>query len=905
MNRISQKRNFSTQSVDTVVSLLKTDSETGLPEKQVTKRRELYGKNILEENKQAGFYGKLIKQFKNPLVLILLVAGILTLVIGYLVDAAVIFVALAINVLIGTIQEGRASRAFQALEKSQSSEATVIRDGEKRIIPAEEVVVGDVVELDAGMSVPADIRLTHEKNLKLNEAALTGEWMGVAKNTKKLSKEVPVTGRTNMAYKGTLVASGEGRGVVVSVGSATEVGKIAEELTADQDTVTPIQRHMKQLARFVAVISVAAVVIIFVLGIVRGEELIQMLVFSTAVAVSVVPEGLPAAVTVVLALGMEKILDRGGLVKNLRAAETLGSTTIILTDKTGTLTQAKMVVSNVLSFDQFQVDESEEQSRLSPLQLHLLEGAVTSSDAFVEHGEDGPVVRGRPIEKALVSRGLEAGFEKHAIDERRRDFLAFSSQNRFAVSLSKAKTGEPDDQNELFVSGAPEVVLDHSSQIHTQDGEQELTDELRQQISDLQTEKSREGKRLIAIAYKSNAGDTIEREQEGVPSESQVSDLVFLGLVAFSDPIREDVADSIKQAKAAGVHVLMVTGDNPETASYIAKQAGVADEGVEPLTGSDLELMSDEELVEAVKTRTVFARVLPAQKLRLAKLLQDKQEVVAMTGDGVNDAPALQAADIGVSVGSGTEVAKEASDLVLLDDSFSIIVAAIEEGRRIIDNLKKIIAHLLSTSFGGLFLIGGALVSGLPIPILTPQILWVNIVEGGLLTFVFAAEPPAENIMKRDPRKASTKHLISRPMKWLIAASGTITGVAAFVIYVFLTRQGLPIETVRTMMFVILTVDALFFVVALKNFYKPIFRIDYTNNSFLFVSLGLSLLALFAAMFVPSLRELLSLTPLSGRQWLFLAGVGIFDLAVVELAKWWLFQRQPGYLAGKRTSDNE
>jgi Ca2+-transporting ATPase len=884
-------------SADGVAEKLSVDTKNGLDEDAVSGSRQLHGDNSLTKAKQIGVFGRIFKQFKNPLVSILLVAGLITLAIGHLVDTAVIFVALGINVIIGTIQEGRASNAFQALDNSQSKEATVIRGGRKHVISAEELVVGDIVVLESGMYVPADMRLISENNLEVNEAALTGEWMEVAKNAEKITDNQPVTGRKNMAYKGTLAASGDGRGIVVSVGDETEVGKIAQELAVGPELETPIQQHMKGLALFVAIISVVAVIIIFALGVIRGESLIEMLVFSIAVAVSVVPEGLPAAVTVVLALGMQNILDRGGLVKNLRAAETLGSTTIILTDKTGTLTQAKMVVSNLLSFDTFS-DEGKAASdgELSSLQLHLLDGAVTSSSAYVEQSDDGPVVRGEPIERALVTRGLEADFNKTNIDGRRKDLLAFSSENRFAASLSSAKSGDKKEQNELFVSGAPEVVLEHSSQVRTEDGEVPLDDKLRQQITDLQNTKSAEGKRLIAIGYKVNAGDKIDRAKEGRPADGQISDLIFLGLISFSDPVREDVAESIAQAKSAGVHIMMVTGDNPETANFIAREAGIisADSETEPLTGSDLEGMSDEEVVEAVKTRYVFARVLPNQKLRLAKLLQGRNEVVAMTGDGVNDAPALQAADIGVAVGSGTEVAKEASDLVLLDDSFSIIVAAIEEGRRIIDNLKKIIAHLLSTSFGGLFLIGGALVTGLPIPILTPQILWVNIVEGGLLTFVFAAEPPAGDVMKRDPKDARTRNLISKPMKWLIGISGSITGIAAFVIYVLLNQQGIAIETIRTIMFVILTIDALLFVVALKDFYKPIYKINFSNNNFLFISLGLSLLALFGAIFFPPLRDLLSLTMLSGNQWLLLGGVAIFDLAVVEIAKYVLFQRKKG-----------
>jgi len=878
-----------------VAEKLSIDTKRGLSDDAVEGSRDLHGSNELTQQKSAGLFTLFINQLKNPLIIILLVAGIATLLLGEYTDTIVIFIALLANVVVGTFQEERASRAFSALDKEQKTQATVIRQGRKQVVTASEVVVGDIVELDAGMQIPADVRLIQEKNLKVNEAALTGEWLGVSKQTGKLSADTPVTDRSNMVYKGTLVEAGEAHGIVVAVGDDTELGRIAKELTTETRRDTPIQQHMQQLARFIAVVSLVIVVLIFILGVARAEPLVEMVLVAIAVAVSVVPEGLPAAVTVVLAIGMEKILARGGLVKNLRAAETLGSTTTIMTDKTGTLTEAKMVVADLLSFDQIMGEPKKDDVVLSPLQLHLLEAAVMSSDAFVEHGSNGErLVRGRPIERALVQRGLEADFDKEKLDERRLDFLAFSSENRFAVSLSQGKTDEAASQNHLFVSGAPETVLAHSSFVYSEDDAVALDGKAREHIKELQRQKSSEGKRLIAIAHKPNSGEKIKRSKskEGEPKESQVSDLVFLGLVSFSDPIRKDVPDSIAQAKAAGVHILMVTGDNPETGLFIAKQAGIATADTKPITGSDLEKMSDEEIVEAVKERTVFARVLPAQKLRLARLLRDQDEVIAMTGDGVNDAPALQAANIGVAVGSGTEVAKEASDLVLLDNSFSIIVAAIEEGRRIIDNLKKIVVHLLSTSFGGVFLIAGALAIALPLPVLPAQILWINIIEGGLLSFVFAFEPSGSDVMKRDPRSSRVKNLISRPMKWLIFISGTITGLAAFVIYVILSGTALPIDQIRTIMFVILTIDALLFVLSLKDFYKPIYKIDFTNNNFLFAALGLSLVALFGAILIPGLREFLELGKLTASSWLLLAGVAVFDLIVVEVAKYILFQRK-------------
>ncbi|PSO45923.1 MAG: hypothetical protein BRC25_00325, partial [Parcubacteria group bacterium SW_6_46_9] len=502
------------QPADSVVSKLRSDEHTGIETTTIQDRQKKYGKNELPENQKTGLLGRLFKQFANPLVLILLVAGIITIAVGHLVDSAVIFVALAVNVVIGVIQEGRASKAFAALSKSQSTEATVVRGGTKQVIPAEDVVVGDLVVLSSGMSVPADIRLIREHNLKMNEAALTGEWMAVAKDPKKITKEKSVPDRTNMAWKGTLVSSGSGYGIVTAVGENTEVGKIAQELAAGTETETPIQRHMQQLARFLAVISLLAVFVIFVLGLARGEPLLDMLVYAIAVAVSVVPEGLPAAVTVVLALGMETILDRGGLVRNLKAAETLGSTTTILTDKTGTLTEAQMAVDELITLGE-ETEITSSSDNFSARETHVLTAAVTNTEAFVGVDDEGnQAVRGEPIEKALVACGQANGLKKDRLKDTRKDFIAFSSENRYSVSLRVVDAGA-DVHNEFTVSGAPEVILEMAHKVQTESGTKELTDNMREKLLQTVKNRSASGKRVIALGYKKTDKDEIPRKKEG------------------------------------------------------------------------------------------------------------------------------------------------------------------------------------------------------------------------------------------------------------------------------------------------------------------------------------------------------------------------------------------------------
>lgn len=875
---------------------LKVDVESGISSEEVSDRREQYGKNELAEKKDLGILGKFIKQFKNPLVIILLVSGILTLLLGYFfdpkiyLDSIVISIALLINVVMGVFQEERASRAFETLNKSQAHEATVIRGGEKKVIAAEELVVGDVVDLESGEYVPADIRILKEKDLEANEAVLTGEWASVAKTAEAVDENAEMSEQENMVWMGTSIASGEGRGVVVAVGESTRLGEIAEHLTGVEETETPIQQNMGELARFLAWVTVGLVVIIMGIGVIREQSLLEMVLVSIAIAVSVVPEGLPAAVTVVLAIGMEKILDHGGLVRNLTAAETLGSTTYILTDKTGTITEATMKVQSLVTSSKLG-EEAQIKDNLDDTQVALLRGAILASDAFIEEDDSGErVVRGRPIEKAIVEVGLEHDLDQRELEEqgeyKRLDFQPFSSENRFAVSLNKTDGG-----NKLFISGAPEFILSQSSTLTTNEETRDLTGERRNTLLRDLEDKSAQGLRIIAVATKNAAAGTIPRESEDVVSDEVKTDLTFLGFVVFSDPIREDVPQAIATAKSAGAKVVMITGDNPNTALSIARQVGIAGKSTEPVTGSELEDMSDEDIYEAIRTRTVFARVLPTQKYRLAKALQDRGEVVAMTGDGVNDAPALRNANIGVAVGAGTEVAKEASDLVLLDNSFSIIVSAIEEGRRIIDNLKRIVTQLIATSFGEVFLITGALLLAAPLPILPAQILWINIIEGGALTFAFAFEPVKDAIMQRDPRSAQAKTLLSGKVKKLIMISGIATGVLVLVLYFLLKGVGMPIEEIRTVMMAALSLDAIFFAFSLKNFDKPVWQIEVFSNKVLIGSIVASIVLLAAAIFLPLLQNLLKTVSLSSLGALVLLLVAILDVIIIESAKYVVFRR--------------
>ncbi|MBI2617879.1 HAD-IC family P-type ATPase [Candidatus Kaiserbacteria bacterium] len=889
-----------TTPVSDAVKTLATDAEEGLSTEEAEIRLLRYGRNELRKKRTLGFFGTILKQFRSPLVVILLFAGLTTLFLGVYLDTLVIFIALFINVFIGAFQERRANQAFDKLNESQEKFATVVRDGKRAIISAEELVRGDIVLLEGGMYVSADMRLIEGNNLSVNEAMLTGEWIAVMKDAEQTLKEdTPLVERNNMAWMGTLIASGYGKGVVIETGEETEMGHIASALQSVEERPTPLQQNVRHIARFLVYIILAATAVIFLLGIFQGETFTNMLLVSIAIAVASMPEGLPAAVTIVLAIGMESILKKGGLVRNLLAAETLGSTTIILTDKTGTLTEAKMKLSGLYTLDGLEARHSEAEGD----NHMLLSSAILITNAFIEQKDESEheggdrhiVIHGDPMETALVSYGIDAGVMREGLlaESPRLDFLKFESHRRFAASLHSHKGST---SNALYCIGAPELLLERASRVYYKGKETILTPESRARFLRRQSALSGEGYRVIALAVKEVGFDRIpadigEKEKKEKKEDERLKNITFIGLIAFSDPVRVDVKESIRTMQEASIRVVMLTGDNPQTARHVALQSGIAKPDHEVLIGKDIERYSDAELYRALLRVPVFARVLPEQKLRIAHVLKDHKEVVAMTGDGVNDAPALQSADIGVAVGSGTEVAKAASDIVLLDNSFSIIGSAIEEGRRIIDNLKKIVSYLLSTSFSEIFVIGGALAFGAPLPLLPGQILWANIVEEGFMSFAFAFEKAEDGVMKRNPKDNLSKHILTKRIKKLIAITSVITGVFLIVLYFALRSLELPIEEIRTLMFVALSLDSIFFAFSFKNLHRPIWDIPLKSNKYLFRALSISVVLLIGAVTLPPLQELLSLVSLSFVEWLFLAGVGLFNLFMIETLKYFIFER--------------
>ena len=869
---------------DEVLNLIGS-SETGLSEREVTERRKQFGPNQLTEIPAPGIFARIFEQLKSPLVLVLIGACILTIGLEEYIDATVIAIAFLAAISIGVLQEGRASRAFEKLSKSQTHAAIVIRNAKRHEVLASELVPGDVVELQSGMYVPADLRILSSKKLAINEASLTGEWQAVDKHSPAVAIGTPLPDQTSMAWLGTFVADGHGTAVVVETGDRTEMGSLVRELQFIDDAKTPLQVEVRKVSTLMLYIIAFLTAAVIVIGVLSEEPVTEMVLIAVAIAVAAVPEGLPAAVTIILAVGMESLLRRGGLVRNLLAAETLGSTTYVLTDKTGTLTEARLALHGIITADTENLDPGAWGKREDS--QFALDTSVYATDAYEDKTNGQSVLRGDPVEKAILGAAIKseivASGENAYAD--RLDYLAFNSDNRFAAGLRPEK-----GKNRLCINGAPELLLEKASHYYSDGKAHKMNEAVREEFITSLDEYTKEGKRLIAVAYKEVDYEEIGEGEKTI--KNLINKCVFVGLLVFTDPIRPGVIKAIEGVKSAGAKVILVTGDNPATALSIGRQTGIAGASEGALTGTDLEELSDEELLEVLNTVHVFARVLPKQKLRLAELLQKRGEIVAMTGDGTNDALALKRANIGVAIGSGTEVAKESSDLVLIKDSFEIIYAAIEEGRRIIANLRKIIGYLLSTSLSEVVLITTALLVGAPVPILPTQILWANLVEEGFMSVAFAFEPGEKDAMKQTPQDIHEEGLLSARVLWFIAFVVTILSILMLTLYFYFLYLEIPLLELRSAMFLAVSLDSLFIAFAFRSLSTPIWRQPLHTNLFFLGSFTVSALALLAALSVPFLQTLVSYEPLPMNDILLVLAFSVLSLITVEVGKYLFFEKK-------------
>ncbi len=865
-------------------------SQKGLTSQEVEKRFKKYGKNKLPEKKKFSQLQIALSQLKSPLVYVLLIAALITFFLEDFVDTGVILVAVLINTVVGFIQETKAEQALEKLKQMVKHESNVMRDGIEKEINSEDVVPGDIIMLRAGDKIPADGRILEVHDFEADESALTGESVPVVKVVKMLDQKGVSQSKENMVYMGTSIVKGRGLAVITSTGINTKFGQIALLLKKTKKEKTPLQLKLAKFSKLFSVLTFLVVVIIFVIGILRNHEPEEMFTTSVAVAVAAIPEGLLVAVTIILAIGMQRILKSGSLVKKLIAAETLGSTTVICTDKTGTLTKGEMQVDHIITFDSvFSLNGrkdnkivDEEKSKLD--HLIAIKIGMICNNAVIENPDDKleMKIHGDYTERALLQSGISVGFDPQKIkkDFVRIDEIPFDSERKFMATLNKSDSGK----YELYVKGAPEEIVNRSRHILIEGKERQMTEEDLKLLRKNQNDLSKKGLRVLGVAFKrvdKEITDDFKEEND----DELVGELIFVGLVALKDPIRPEAKSTIELAKKAGIRTVMITGDNCLTAKTIANELGmkVGDENI--LDGEELEKMNTKDFNNIVGKIKVYARVAPHHKSRIVDAWQSKGEVVAMTGDGVNDAPALKSADIGVALGSGTEVAKETADIVLLDNNFKTIITAVEQGRVIYENIRKVILYLVSDSFSEVIVIAGSLLIGIPLPLAAAQILWINLVTDGLPDAALTLEPKEKNIMKEPPRKKD-EPLLNFEIKLLIATISIASGVLALLVFMYVHSVTGDFTKASTIAFSILAIDSLVYVFSIRSLRHSIFREDIFSNKYLVGAVILGFGFQLAAIYHPFLQKVLRTTSLDFADWTIIAFVCVVELVVIEIVKY-------------------
>jgi len=865
-----------------VAELLASDLTRGLNADEVRRRREEFGANLLTPKKGKPAWLRFLLQFHQPLIYILIASAAITAFLREWVDSGVIFGVVLVNAAIGYIQEAKAEDAIAALARMAASSTTVLRGGVKQPLPAAELVPGDVVLLAPGDKVPADLRLFRVRELMTDEAALTGESLPVAKLTAHMDKDAVLADRANMAYAGTLVTSGQGAGIVVATGDATETGRISRLIAHAVDLSTPLTRKIERFSAVMLYVILGLAAFTFAVGLWRGEPPVEMFMAAVALAVGAIPEGLPAAITITLAIGVSRMARRRAIIRKLPAVETLGGATVICSDKTGTLTENQMTVQEIYAGGEtFRVSgsgyaaagEISRDGKVAMAQGALREclvAGVLCNDAVLVEREGRREVAGDPTEGALLVAAEKAGlvltelYAAHA----RRDEIPFDSRHQYMATLHG---------DVVYVKGALEKMLDRASMMLDPEGHEIPLD--RAEIEAHAHAMASRGLRVLALA-------------RGVPEEGQALDhrhlgsLVFIGLQGMIDPPRPEAVAAVKACHAAGIAVKMITGDHAITAAAIAAQLGLA-EGAPPLTGRQIAALSDAELRAAVRNTTVFARVEPEQKLRLVEALQAEGEIVAMTGDGVNDAPALKQADIGIAMGiAGTEVAKEAAAMLLTDDNFASIEAAVEEGRGVFDNLVKFITWTLPTNFGEGFVILAAVVLGVTLPITPLQILWINMTTAVLLGLMLAFEPIDKDVMRRPPRRPDVPILTTALMLRILLVSALLLG-GAFGLFLRELESGASIEQARTVAVNVFVMGELFYLFNCRSMTHSPFYVGFFSNFWLWSGVALTIVLQLFFTYAPVMNRLFASAPIGPGDWARIVAVGLVIYFVIEAEKAW------------------
>jgi P-type Ca2+ transporter type 2C len=857
----------------------------GLTTAEAEQRLIEYGPNQLQAAARISPWMILLEQVKNVLIIILLLATALSAFLGHGVEAIAITVIVLFAVVLGFVQEYRAERAIEALREMAAPTATVVRDGRERRINANELVPGDLILLSTGDKVPADARLVEAVNLQTVEAPLTGESAPIQKHTSPLEDErLPTGDRKNLAYAGTVVTYGRGRAVVVATGMATEFGKIARLLESVDTVKTPLQQNLDRVGKTLARVSFGVVLVIVALGLFRGQPFVEMLIFGVALAVAVVPEALPAVVTISLALGVKRMVKRNALVRRLPAVETLGSTSVICSDKTGTLTRDEMTVRRLFVGGQLlQVSGrgydphgkfSQNGTEVEPDEpiAVLLRAAALSSDAHLERNEIGDKweIKGDPTEGALVVLAAKAGLDKTELDTQfsRVSEIPFSSESKRMITLHETPDGVT-----AYAKGAPEVIVESCAFELTADGKTPMDETRRAEVLEIARGMAGEALRVLGVARKRDTSVDVADK-----------DMTLLGLVGMIDPPRREARAAVRECEQAGIKVIMITGDHPLTATAVAQELGICKNG-RIVAGPELEVMDDAELEREMESIEVCARVSPTHKLRIVTALQKRGQIVAMTGDGVNDAPALKKADIGIAMGiTGTDVSKEAAAMTLTDDNFASIVAAVEEGRGIFSNIKKYLMYLLSSNVGEIGLMAGATLAGLPLPLSAVQILYVNLATDGLPALALAVDPPEEDLMRRPPRDPSTG-IFTRPVVLLMLVGGLWSAAVNLSLFVWALNSGRGVQEAMTMTFVSLVLIQFFKAYNFRSDRHSVLRRPFANK-WLNLAILWELVMLGLIVYVPILERTFGTFGLTFRDWLIIIAAALTVSPVLELAKW-------------------
>jgi len=870
------------KSVEDTFNELST-SEDGLSKSKVEELLQEYGPNEIREVDGHKWYKILFEQFTEIMVIILIVAAVISFAVGELVDAIAILVIVVINAVIGFIQEYKAEKAIDELRKLAAPDAVVIRDGETKHISAKELVPGDIVILEEGTFIPADARLFEEAELETDEASLTGESRSVAKQLEPISEDKGIGDRLNMVFMGTTVVHGHGKAVVVNTGMDTEFGSIAHMVQTEKSDKTPLQQQLAKLSKVLAAVILVIIAILFVSSLIAGRDPVEMLILSISLAVSVIPEGLPAVITLTLAIAVQKMVKKNAIIRKLPAAETLGSTSIICTDKTGTLTQNQMTVKKIYIagalYDvsgtgykpegKFTKDEEEVDPTEIEVFDQLLRAGALCNNARLMQSDGTWEIIGDPTEGCLLTVAKKAGINPEELDkshQRLHELVFDSERKRMSVVASF------DDSPIMYTKGAVDSLLDICTHIKI-DGEiKELSESKKEELMKKNDELAEQAYRVLGFAYK-------ETDSKSKPEEK---DMIYLGMTAMIDPPRPEVAEAISKCIDAHVKVVMITGDHALTAKAIGEEIGLYNEGDEILTGTELENTSDEELEDLVEKVRIYARVNPKHKVKILKALKKKDYIVAMTGDGVNDAPALKSADIGVAMGiTGTDVSKEASQMILTDDNFATIVNSVESGRVVYRNIKKFIRYLLSANFDEVLVISIVFFMGLPIPFIPIQILWINILTDALPALALGVDVPDKDVMKLKPR--NPKGSIFKELVLFSMVAGLIATAVSLTIY-FRSINIHEIEYTRTLMITTIVVFELFLAFSVRHD-KAHYFTNFFKNKYLLLSIVGSLILHMLTVYAPPLQKVLETRPIMPIDWAWIVGLSAVAIMIIEIWK--------------------